>query len=77
MSVQIAVRLPDDIVTFLDQRVAAGDAPSRAALVARALERERRRIMAEHDARIYATTPDDPDMAAMAEWASKQPMDID
>ena len=36
-------RLPDDMVAFLDKSVAAGNAPSRAALVARALEREMRR----------------------------------
>ena len=42
-TVQIAIRLPDDMVTFLDRSVAAGNAPSRAALVTRALEREMRR----------------------------------
>lgn len=52
MTVQIAIRLPDDMVAFLDKSVAAGSAPSRAALVARALEREMRRQIAEHDATI-------------------------
>lgn len=49
MSTQIAVRLPDDLVAFLDDAVRRGEASSRAALVARALERERRRVSAEHD----------------------------
>ena len=51
MSTQIAVRLPDEMVAFLDRAVAAGEAPSRAALVTSALEREMRRLVAEHDAR--------------------------
>ena len=46
MTVQIAIRLPDDMVAFLDKSVAAGHAPSRAALVARAVEREMRRQLA-------------------------------
>lgn len=50
MSTQIAVRLPDDLVAFLDDAVGRGEASSRAALVTRALERERRRVSAEHDA---------------------------
>ena len=40
MSTQIAVRLPDEMVAYLDRLVAAGRAPSRAALVAAAVERE-------------------------------------
>jgi Arc/MetJ-type ribon-helix-helix transcriptional regulator len=52
MSTQIAVRLPDEMVAFLDRSVATGKAPSRAALVASALEREMRRLAAEQDAQI-------------------------
>lgn len=52
MSTQIAVRLPDDMVAFLDQAVAEGTAPSRAAVVAGAVEREMRRLAAERDAEI-------------------------
>ncbi|MGH7733786.1 MAG: YlcI/YnfO family protein [Gemmatimonadales bacterium] len=54
MSTQIAVRLPDETVAFLDRLVAEGRAASRAALIARALERERRREMAARDAAILA-----------------------
>ena len=43
MSTQIAVRLPDDLVAFVDDLVRHGDAASRAAVVTQALERERRR----------------------------------
>lgn len=38
------------MVAFLDQAVASGDVPSRAALVTRALERKMRRRSAERDA---------------------------
>ena len=49
MSIQIAVRLPDEMVSFLDEVVAAGMAPSRAAVVSSAVEREMRRLLAERD----------------------------
>lgn len=49
MTTQIAVRLPDEMVAFLDDSVAAGKASSRAALVAAALEREMRTRAAEAD----------------------------
>jgi len=42
MTTQIAVRLPDPMVAFLDASVADGKAPSRAALVAAAVERQMR-----------------------------------
>lgn len=47
MSTQIAVRLPDGMVAFLDKAAAEGKAASRAALVTSALEREMRRQAAE------------------------------
>lgn len=76
MSTQIAVRLPDDIVAYVDAQVTSGSAPSRAAVVARALERDRRRQIAEQDARIYATNRQN-DLDELASWAAPQPMDID
>lgn len=75
MSTQIAVRLPDDIVEFIDQVVAHGDASSRAAVVARAVERERRRAIAARDAAILAKAGDDPDLDSLAEYAVRTPMD--
>ena len=44
MSKQIAVRLPDDLVDFLDELVASGEEASRASIVTRALKREKRRL---------------------------------
>jgi Arc/MetJ-type ribon-helix-helix transcriptional regulator len=70
MSKQIAVRLPDDLVDFVDEAVASGTTRSRASMVAQALERERRRAAAERDAEILARTGPDPDLAGLAEHAA-------
>jgi Arc/MetJ-type ribon-helix-helix transcriptional regulator len=77
MSTQIAVRLPDDIVAYVDEQVTAGVAPSRAAVVTRALARERRREAAERDAHIYAASGGPNEFDDLASWAAAQPMDID
>lgn len=70
MSIQIAVRLPEEMVAFLDDAVAAGDAPSRAALVQSALEREMRRRLAERDARILTQGGAADDLDAVVSWAA-------
>jgi Arc/MetJ-type ribon-helix-helix transcriptional regulator len=75
MSRQIAVRLPDDLVEFVDELVAAGRGASRAAIVTRALERERRREVAARDAAILASGPGDPDLDRLAAFAATTPMD--
>ncbi|TQN42098.1 hypothetical protein FHU33_1491 [Blastococcus colisei] len=75
MSKQIAVRLPDDLVDFVDTLVAHGRATSRAAVVTRALERERRREVAARDAEILAANPHDPDLDALADFAATVRMD--
>jgi predicted transcriptional regulator len=51
MSTQIAVRLPDDLVTYVDQLVRDG-AGSRATVLTRALTMYRQHVTAERDARI-------------------------
>jgi Arc/MetJ-type ribon-helix-helix transcriptional regulator len=70
MSKQIAVRLPEDLVRFVDDVVEAGDQPSRAAVVTQALQRERRRVAAARDAKVLAASGPDPDLAALAEFAA-------
>ena len=75
MSTQIAVRLPDDLVAFVDDLVRHGDATSRAAVVSRALERERRRRVAERDAAILASAGPDTDLDRLAEYAAATSMD--
>jgi Arc/MetJ-type ribon-helix-helix transcriptional regulator len=77
MSKQIAVRLPDDVVAFIDEVVERGDASSRAAVVSRALAREHRRDIAARDAAILAQHGNDADLDALAEFAAGQPIDID
>ena len=75
MSTQIAVRLPEELVRFVDQLVADGRADSRAAVVSRALERERRREFAARDAAILATGEDDDDLTTLAQRAAQMPLD--
>ena len=80
MTTQIAVRLPDELVEFVDRLVSDGRASSRAAVVSRALHRELRREVAARDAAILAAaaaTSDD-DMDALAEHAASIPLtDLD
>ena len=75
MSKQIAVRLPDHIVDFIDQLVDQGQATSRASVVARALDRERRREIAARDAAILARTDPEADLDGLAEYAARTPLD--
>lgn len=70
MSTQIAVRLPDEMVAFLDRTVATGKASSRAALVAAALEREMRRQAAEQDAQVLRDDGPADDLDDLVQWSS-------
>jgi Arc/MetJ-type ribon-helix-helix transcriptional regulator len=73
MSKQIAVRLPDDLVDFVDEIVDSGAGRSRAAVVTRALERERRRVVARRDAEILARAGQDPELLGLAQHAAALP----
>ena len=77
MSTQIAVRLPDDTVAFLDRLVREKKAASRAEIIERALERERRREMAARDAVILAESGEDPDLAGLIRYMTGHPVDPD
>jgi hypothetical protein len=46
-------------------------------VVTRALERERRRAVAERDVAILARAGDDSDMDALAEHAARTPLDLE
>lgn len=74
MSKQIAVRLPDELVDFVDEIVRSGSDRSRAAVVVRALEREQRRTIAARDAEILERTGPDPALEGLAEHAAGQPI---
>jgi Arc/MetJ-type ribon-helix-helix transcriptional regulator len=76
MSRQIAVRLPDDIVEFVDDLVSEGAADSRAAVVRHALHRERRESLAMRDAEILAAAGADADMDSLAEHVRRIPLDL-
>jgi Arc/MetJ-type ribon-helix-helix transcriptional regulator len=78
MSKQIAVRLPEDLVEYVDGQVRAGTATSRADAVARALARERRRTRAAQDLAILLAERDveDPDrLDDLAEFVRTVPID--
>jgi Arc/MetJ-type ribon-helix-helix transcriptional regulator len=77
MSIQIAVRLPDDMVRFVDHLVETGRGSSRATVITRALERERRHEMAVQDATIYSESGDDSDMVDLVRFLSGHPVDPD
>lgn len=77
MSKQIAVRLPDEIVAFVDKVVASGSERSRAAVALRALERERRRAIASRDAELRARRHSDPELAELAAYTARLPSRLD
>lgn len=71
MSVQMTIRVDDDLAAYIDEAARAG-AGSRADVINRAVRREIRRRGAEQDALIYAASTD-PDLEsdAYAEWATR------
>ena len=78
MSKQLTIRLADDLVDFIDRCIQNGKAPSRAAVVAAAVDRERRRVVAERDAAILAQAAAGDDLDALAAYASRIEMnDLD
>jgi Arc/MetJ-type ribon-helix-helix transcriptional regulator len=87
MTIQITVRLDDEIVAFVDRQVALGLVRSRADAVNRAVARERRRDVAARDAAILSAEaipagrsgPDsDPDdLDGLARHAADVPLDLD
>jgi predicted transcriptional regulator len=71
MSVQMTIRLDDELAAFVDQAAHAGEG-SRADVINRAIRRELRRRAAARDAQIYASTTDpDLDPDAYTAWASR------
>ncbi|MFD4422213.1 YlcI/YnfO family protein [Agromyces sp. NPDC058484] len=71
MSVQMTIRVDDDLAAFIDQAAKAGEG-SRADVINRAIKREIRRRAAQRDAQIYASGADlDLETDAYAAWASR------
>lgn len=76
MSTQIAVRLPDELVAYVDRAVAEGRVRSRAELVALLIERDARRQRAEEDLALLAAKGlvGDSDALAIARATSATPV---
>jgi Arc/MetJ-type ribon-helix-helix transcriptional regulator len=80
MSIQIAVRLSEQMVAFVDGIVASGRATSRADVVSRALAREQRLAAAERDVAILAAEVAGgihDELDDMVSWTSAHPLDPD
>lgn len=60
MSIQIAVRLPDEQVAFLDREISQGRASSRAELVSKALRRMQRERIASADLEVIIASGGNP-----------------
>lgn len=73
----MTVRIPDELAAFVDQQVSTGAADSRATAVATALRNEVRRLQAERDAAIYATTEPDADLDAFVTHTAAHPVALD
>jgi Arc/MetJ-type ribon-helix-helix transcriptional regulator len=78
MSVQLTVRIPDELAGFVDKDVADGRATSRADAIAKALAREQRRRVAERDVELLLTHRNETDdLDGLAERAASTPLEID
>jgi Arc/MetJ-type ribon-helix-helix transcriptional regulator len=73
VTTQIAVRLPDDLVTYVDQLVRDG-AGSRATVLTRALAMYRQHMTAERDARILEEQGDYDDFDGLTSYGT---IDVD
>lgn len=67
MSIQVSVRLPDDIVHLMDEAVAQGEAPSRAAMVTQALQAALRHRSARKDVEILTRDQED-ELEPLVQW---------
>lgn len=70
MTVQMTIRIDDELASFVDEAARAGEG-SRADVINRAIKREFRRRSAQRDAQIYASMADpDLETQAHAAWAA-------
>ena len=78
MSIQIAVRLPDQLVNSLDEMVDSGAARSRASVIERALLRELRyqRMLQEVEI-LNSGIGADEDLDALARFSGNVALDVD
>lgn len=76
MSHQIAIRIPDDLLAFIDDLVDRGSTSSRASFAREAMERERRRVLAEADIAILRTSTPNDDLDTITRAVSGTSLDI-
>ncbi len=76
MPTQITVRLPDELVTFVDAEVARGAVSSRADAVTKALMRERRRQTVLAHVAILRQRANDFDLDELAEHDAAHPVTL-
>lgn len=69
------MRRPDTLVARIDRHVEREEARSRAEVVAHALQRERRRVIATRDAAIFAGTLQTDGLDDLARYAASVPLD--
>lgn len=70
MTTQIAIRLPDQLVAYLDETIARGDEKSRASFITAAVEREIRYRAARDDAKILASRGAEDDLDDLVTWTA-------
>lgn len=76
MSHQIAIRIPDDLLAFVDDLVDRGSTSSRASFAREAMERERRRLLAEADIAILRTSAPNDDLDTITRAVSGTSLDV-
>ena len=77
MTRQIAIRIPTELVEFVDSLVAQGEASSRAAVVTRALTHEQRRIKALKDVAILSCSQMADEFNELAAFVANRPIDLE
>lgn len=77
MTVQVAVRLPDELVDALDALVDSGSAESRSSVIVTAIRRELRRLQDERDIAILSRDAGAGEFDAMHRHAHSTLADLD
>jgi Arc/MetJ-type ribon-helix-helix transcriptional regulator len=77
MSTQIAVRLPDDVVVYIDGLVEQNVVRSRAEFVAKAIARERRHRTALADVEVLTRVGGDSELDALIAYQAAHPVELD
>jgi Arc/MetJ-type ribon-helix-helix transcriptional regulator len=77
VNTQIAVRLPDELVQYIDDLIEQRIVKSRAEFVAKAIARERRHRGALADIEVLKRLDGDPDLDALTHYQAAHPIELD